>query len=59
MPESENPGSSCSEGCQEQDSILQSKHDGGLSAGLGKLLRTVNLIIELIDYAAQRQIGQE
>ena len=59
MPESENPGSSCSEGCQEQNSILQSKYDGGLRARLGKLLRTVNLTVELIDYAAQRQIGQE
>ena len=59
MPESENPGSSCSEGCQEQNSILQSKYDGGFSTGLGKLLRTVYLIVELIFYAAQRQIGQE
>ena len=39
MPKPENPGSSCGEGCQEQNGVLQSKHDGGLSAGLGKLYK--------------------
>ena len=59
MPEPKNSGSSCGEGCQEQNSILQSKYDGGLSAGLGKLIQTHNTSRRLIGGTAQRQVGQE
>lgn len=59
MSESEDPGSSSGEGRQEQNGVLQSKYDGGLSAGLGKLTQMCNLTRRLIGNAAQRQIGQE
>ena len=43
MSKSENSGSGCGKGCKKQNSLLQSKYDGGLGAGLGKFIRSFNL----------------
>ena len=59
MPESKDPRSGCGEGCQEQNSVLQPKHDGGFSAGLGKFIQMFNPGRRLNDHTAQRQTGQE
>ena len=57
MPEPEDSGSGCGQGCQEQNGIFQSKHDGGFSAGVGKFIQMLNHNRQLIGHAAQRQIG--
>ena len=53
MPESEDSGSGCCEGRQEQNSVFQSKHDGGFSAGLGKSIQPFNSDGQLTGYIAE------
>jgi serine/threonine protein kinase len=52
MPESEDPGSRGSQSGQEQDGLLQSKHDGGFRIGSG-MVPSVSVISRSSAYSHQ------